>query len=92
MVAIAVLFLGTGLEHTSTASAMQGMTPGAVYAAAVTQGLGRPDPQPVAPARLRLVATGDAGLVLMWVAAALTAMTGLDYFRKSLPYPAGRRK
>jgi len=26
------------------------------------------------------------GLALIWVAAALTAMTGWEYFRKSLPY------
>lgn len=29
---------------------------------------------------------GFAGLVLFWVAAALTAVTGWDYFRKSLPF------
>jgi cardiolipin synthase len=27
-----------------------------------------------------------AGLVLIWVAAALTALTGWDYFRKAMPY------
>jgi CDP-diacylglycerol--glycerol-3-phosphate 3-phosphatidyltransferase len=26
------------------------------------------------------------GLVLMWIAAGLTALTGLDYFRKALPF------
>ena len=26
------------------------------------------------------------GMVLIWVAAILTAITGFDYFRKSLPY------
>jgi len=28
----------------------------------------------------------NAGLILLWVAAALTLITGFDYFRKSLPY------
>ncbi|UWR23061.1 CDP-diacylglycerol--glycerol-3-phosphate 3-phosphatidyltransferase [Sulfitobacter sp. S190] len=30
--------------------------------------------------------TGRAGLWLLWIAAALTAITGWDYFRKSVPY------
>ena len=30
--------------------------------------------------------TGWAGLVLLWVAAALTLLTGWDYFRKALPH------
>ena len=29
---------------------------------------------------------GDAGLVLMWIAAFLTALTGWEYFRKALPF------
>ena len=29
---------------------------------------------------------GDLGLVLLWVAAALTLATGWDYLRKALPY------
>ena len=28
----------------------------------------------------------DAGLVLIWIAAFLTAVTGWEYFSKSLPY------
>ncbi|WP_040610912.1 CDP-diacylglycerol--glycerol-3-phosphate 3-phosphatidyltransferase [Oceaniovalibus guishaninsula] len=30
--------------------------------------------------------TGNLGLALLWVAAALTVVTGWDYFRKALPY------
>ena len=29
---------------------------------------------------------GQIGLVLLWIAAALTAITGIDYFRKSIPH------
>ena len=30
--------------------------------------------------------TGEGGLVLIWLAAALTLVTGIDYFRKATPY------
>lgn len=30
--------------------------------------------------------TGQVGIVMLWVAAALTFITGVDYFRKSLPH------
>ncbi|MFY0622940.1 MAG: CDP-diacylglycerol--glycerol-3-phosphate 3-phosphatidyltransferase [Pelagimonas sp.] len=30
--------------------------------------------------------TGDIGLALLWIAAALTLITGWDYFRKALPH------
>jgi cardiolipin synthase (CMP-forming) len=33
-----------------------------------------------------LIATSYGGLILLWIAAALTLVTGWDYFRKSLPY------
>lgn len=82
MVAIAALFLGTGLEYLNGV-AMQGMTP-EQYAEAVTAGTADP---------IRACGTRDcasfanlAGLVLIWLAAILTAMTGLEYFRKSLPF------
>jgi CDP-diacylglycerol--glycerol-3-phosphate 3-phosphatidyltransferase len=32
---------------------------------------------------------GRVGLVLLWVAAALTLVTGVDYFRKAVPYLKG---
>jgi CDP-diacylglycerol--glycerol-3-phosphate 3-phosphatidyltransferase len=33
-----------------------------------------------------LIASSYGGLILLWIAAALTLITGWDYFRKSLPY------
>jgi CDP-diacylglycerol--glycerol-3-phosphate 3-phosphatidyltransferase len=30
--------------------------------------------------------SGNVGLVLLWVAAALTLITGFDYFKKALPF------
>lgn len=82
MVAIAVLFLGTGLEYVNGV-AMQGMTL-EQHAEAVTAGLA--DPIRACGKRDCASLAGDVGMVLMWVAAALTAMTGWDYFRKSLPH------
>lgn len=32
---------------------------------------------------------GRAGLVLLWIAAALTLITGIDYFRKAIPHLKG---
>ena len=82
MVAIAVLFLGTGLEYLNGV-AMQGMTPDQ-YADAVSAGLA--DPIRACGQRDCASLAGDVGMVLMWIAAGLTALTGWDYFRKSLPY------
>ena len=68
MVAIAVLFLGTGLAYVEIGRPPQlgaGILPdGYSWAGVATR----------------------AGLVLIWLAAALTAITGWDYFRKALPY------
>lgn len=33
-----------------------------------------------------MIWTGRIGLILLWIAAALTLMTGWDYFRKALPF------
>ena len=85
MVAIAVLFLGTGLEYLNGV-AMQGMTP-QQYAEAVSAGLA--DPIRACGKRDCASLAGDVGMVLMWIAAGLTALTGWDYFRKSLPYLRG---
>lgn len=82
MVAIAVMFLGTGLEYLNGV-AMKGMTP-EQYSDAVTAGL--VDPIRACGKRDCASLAGDVGLVLMWVAAFLTALTGLEYFRKSLPF------
>ncbi len=82
MVAIAALFLGTGLEYLNGV-AMQGMTP-EQYAEAVTKGLADP---------IRACGKSDCasfansiGLVLIWIAAALTALTGMEYFLKARPF------
>lgn len=82
MVAIAVLFLGTGLEYLNGV-AMQGMTPDQ-YTAAVKAGLA--DPVRACGKRDCASLAGDVGLVLMWIAAVLTAITGLDYFNKAKPH------
>ncbi len=82
MVAIAVLFLGTGLEYLNGV-AMQGMTP-AQYSEAVSAGLA--DPIRACGKSDCASVAGYAGLALMWIAAVLTALTGLDYFNKSLPF------
>ena len=82
MVAIAVLFLGTGLEHVE-GIARQGMTTDQ-YADLVTQGLA--DPLRSCGARGCSSLATLVGLSLIWVAAILTAITGWDYFTKSLPY------
>jgi cardiolipin synthase len=68
MVAIGVLFLGTGLTYVES-----GRPPVA--------GEGDLPPHFSAAGAATLV-----GLGLIWVAAALTALTGWDYFRKSLPH------
>ena len=82
MVASAVLFLGTGLEHLE-GIARQGMTPDQ-YAVAVTKGLA--DPLRSCGARGCSSWATLVGLVLIWIAAILTAITGLEYFNKSLPH------
>ena len=82
MVAIAVLFLGTGLEYLNGV-AMQGMTP-EQYAMAVTEGLA--DPVRACGNRDCASTANLVGLVLIWIAAVLTALTGWEYFRKAMPH------
>lgn len=82
MVAIAVLFLGTGLEYLE-GIALRGMTP-EQYAEAVSAGLA--DPIRTCGNRDCATFATNVGLVLIWIAAILTMVTGWDYFRKSLPY------
>ena len=82
MVAIAVLFLGTGLEHVE-GIARQGLTM-EQYADLVSQGLA--DPIRSCGTRGCSSYATLVGLVLIWVAAMLTLVTGVDYFRKSLPF------
>ena len=82
MIAIAVLFLGTGFEYLNGV-AMQGMTP-EQYTEAVMAGTADP---------IRACGNRDCasyanliGIWLMWVAALLTVVTGWEYFVKSLPF------
>ncbi|HSF64451.1 MAG TPA: CDP-diacylglycerol--glycerol-3-phosphate 3-phosphatidyltransferase [Paracoccaceae bacterium] len=82
MVAIAVLFLGTGLEYLE-GIARRGMTTGQ-YADAVSAGLA--DPITSCGTRDCSSLATTVGLGLIWLAAVLTAVTGWDYFRKSLPF------
>ncbi len=82
MVAIAVLFLGTGLEYLNGV-AMQGMTT-EQYAEAVTAGLA--DPIRSCGQRDCASFANTIGLGLIWLAAALTFLTGWEYFSKALPY------
>ncbi len=82
MVAIAVLFLGTGLEFIQI-KAYQTMNP-ADYDALLRSG-------PEDWNSLWMAATGGwwagmTGFVLIWIAAVMTLVTGWDYFRKALPY------
>ncbi|MDO5642156.1 MAG: CDP-diacylglycerol--glycerol-3-phosphate 3-phosphatidyltransferase, partial [Paracoccus sp. (in: a-proteobacteria)] len=71
MVAISVLFLGTGLafvEHGRPPRVGEVALPGGVsWSSAAT----------------------FLGLILIWIAAALTAWTGWDYFRKAMPFLRG---
>ncbi len=82
MVAIAVLFLGTGLEYLNGV-AMQGMTP-EQYADAVSAGLA--DPVRACGSRDCASFANLLGFVLIWIAAILTAITGWEYFRKARPF------
>ena len=82
MVAIAILFLGTGLEHLE-GIARRGLTT-EEYAELVTAGLA--DPIRSCGVRGCSSYATMAGLALIWVAAILTFVTGWDYFRKALPF------
>ncbi len=82
MVAISVLFLGTGLEYLNGV-AMQGMTT-EQYAEAVTAGLA--DPIRACGRRDCASFANTIGLGLIWLAAILTFMTGWEYFQKSIPH------
>ena len=83
MVAIAVLFLGTGLEHLE-GIARQGLTTDQ-FNELVAQGLRDPIRSCGPRGDCSSYAT-LAGLGLIWIAAAMTALTGWDYFSKSRPH------
>ena len=82
MIAIAVLFLGTGLDYQNLL-ALEGMTP-EQHMAAVSAGQAE---------AVRTCGNRDCasyanlvGIWLLWFAALLTVLTGWEYFSKSLPY------
>lgn len=82
MVAIAVLFLATGLEYVRMRSETR--LPPVVYDLLIENG--PRDWNMVWIASLGGSAVWTLGLVLIWVAAVLTLLTGWDYFSKSLPH------
>lgn len=82
MVAIAILFLGTGLEYVE-GIARRGLSVDQ-YAELVTQGLA--DPIKSCGARGCSSYATVVGLGLIWLAAILTLFTGWDYFAKALPF------
>jgi cardiolipin synthase (CMP-forming) len=82
MIALAVLF-ATGVFQHNVLERTVGMDPAmveAMFAGEVSDELGL-----IWNAQAASV-TWYAGTVLLWVAAALTAITGFDYFRKALPF------
>ena len=82
MVAIATLFAQGVFEHYVIA-ATYGMDQPMVDA--ILTGA-EPDHLGLAWKMEGMVWSGHLGLVLLWIAAALTAVTGWDYFRKALPH------
>ncbi len=82
MVAIAVLFAQGIFEHFLVVSTI-GMDAGIVadiMAGRIEDDLG------LGWKRIGMVWTGNAGIVLLWIAAILTAITGWDYFSKARPH------
>ena len=82
MVAIAVLFSQGVFEHYFGMSIM-GMDEGIVNA--ILSG-DEPDRLGLGWKLLGAQWSGQIGLLLLWIAAALTAITGIDYFRKAIPH------
>ena len=82
MIAIAVLF-STGVFEHHFAERVAGMDTGTI--AAVLAGT-LPDELGLGRLLWGEQATFLVGVLLLWVAAGLTAVTGWDYFAKSLPY------
>ena len=82
MVAIAVLFSQGVFEHYFGMS-IQGMDDGTVSAILSGQ---TPDDLGLVWKLHGAQLSGTLGLWLLWIAAALTLITGVDYFRKALPH------
>jgi CDP-diacylglycerol--glycerol-3-phosphate 3-phosphatidyltransferase len=71
MVAISVLFLGTGLSYVAQGQPPRVGETGIVWSGSID------------------AIANHIGLILIWIAAGLTAWTGWDYFVKALPYLRG---
>ncbi|MCM2563006.1 CDP-diacylglycerol--glycerol-3-phosphate 3-phosphatidyltransferase [Lutimaribacter sp. EGI FJ00015] len=82
MVAIAVLF-GQGVFEHYFGMSTYGMD--AEMVAAILDGR-EPDLHGLWWKLEGMIWAGHIGLALLWIAAALTFITGLDYFRKAIPY------
>ncbi len=82
MVAIAVLFAQGVFEHYFGMSVF-GMDPDLVQTILDGQ---EEDLQGLWWKLRGMIWAGNVGLGLLWIAAALTLITGFDYFRKALPY------
>jgi cardiolipin synthase len=82
MVSIAVMFATGVFQHNLLArtTGMDEATVAAVFAGALPDNLGL-----IWNARAAEI-TWYSGTVLLWIAAALTAATGLDYLRKAMPF------
>jgi CDP-diacylglycerol--glycerol-3-phosphate 3-phosphatidyltransferase len=81
MVAIAVLF-GTGIFQHMLLDRMTGMDPSVVEEIFA----GGDDPVNLRLIDLAAWITWWVGIILLWLAAVLTLVTGIDYFRKALPF------
>lgn len=81
MVAIAVLFAQGVFEH-YFGMIIYGMDEAMVMA--IIEGR-QPDLQGLGWKLQGMVWSGNIGLALLWIAAALTLITGIDYFRKAQP-------
>lgn len=82
MTAIAVIFSQGVFEHYLVMSA-GGLTPDTVNAILARQS---PDPHGLRWKQLATEWSGIVGLTLLWLSAALTLITGVEYFKKALPY------
>ena len=82
MVAIAILFLGTGLDYLNVL-ALEGMTPEQHMAAVA---LGEAEAIRTCGNRDCASYANLVGIGLLWLAGLLTALTGWEYFRKAMPY------
>ncbi|ETX26941.1 CDP-diacylglycerol--glycerol-3-phosphate 3-phosphatidyltransferase [Roseivivax isoporae] len=82
MVAIAVLFAQGVFEHYLGLS-VEGLDDGLVGRILDGQA---PDQHGLVWKYTGMVWAGNAGVALLWIAAALTLVTGWDYFRKAVPH------